>query len=179
MRYITTRQATKVTGLSTAKLREWTSRRALIPADVPPKSQGSPARYSWQTILLLRIAVTLRHHFHLQLQAHRALFGGLRRSLQGTSFIALWDKDLVVHGADDWSLVDKERDEPLRGDAILVRLNPHLAVLSEEFVLPNPSKGANQLNLFTATGLGKPIDQSSTPSRREDLAGGDKRRRSA
>jgi DNA-binding transcriptional MerR regulator len=81
MRVITTREASQLTGLSTNKLREWTSRRALIPADVRPKSQGSPAKYSWQTILLLRVAATLRGSFHLELQAHRQVFASLRRDL--------------------------------------------------------------------------------------------------
>ena len=58
MRLVPTRQALQLTGLSSAKLREWTSRRALIPADVPSKKQGSSAQYTWQTILLLRLAVT-------------------------------------------------------------------------------------------------------------------------
>ena len=36
MRLVTTPVASKLTGLSTEKLREWTSRRALVPADVRP-----------------------------------------------------------------------------------------------------------------------------------------------
>src|SRR5216684_3758497 len=96
MRVVTTREASQLTGLSTNKLREWTSRRALIPADVRPKSQGSPAKYSWQTILLLRIAVTLRDRFHIELQAHRQVFASLRRGLNGTSFVALWGKSLAI-----------------------------------------------------------------------------------
>ena len=77
MRLVTTRDATRLTGLSTEQLREWTSRRALIPPDVKPKGHGAPARYSWQTILLLRLAVTLRDRFKLELQAHRDLFSEL------------------------------------------------------------------------------------------------------
>ena len=82
MRLVKTPDATVLTGLSTATLREWTSRRALIPADVPPKGKGSPAGFTWQTILLLRIAVTLRDRFHLELQPHRSLFASLRRLVQ-------------------------------------------------------------------------------------------------
>ena len=37
MTLVATRRASELTGLSTSKLREWTSRRALIPADVTPK----------------------------------------------------------------------------------------------------------------------------------------------
>ncbi|HEY8263651.1 MAG TPA: MerR family transcriptional regulator, partial [Methyloceanibacter sp.] len=63
MCYVTTPHACQLTGLSTEKLREWTSRRALIPADVKPRRKGSPAKYTWQTILILRLAVTLREQF--------------------------------------------------------------------------------------------------------------------
>ena len=86
MRLVPTRQALQLTGLTPAKLREWTGRRALIPADVPPKSQGSSAQYSWQTILVLRLALTLKDKFCLELQAHRGLFTCLHRSLKGRSF---------------------------------------------------------------------------------------------
>ena len=79
MSFVPTRQATKLTGLSTAKLRKRTSRRALIPADVPPKARGSPAWYSWQTVLLLRLTVTFRERFRIELQARRGLFENLHR----------------------------------------------------------------------------------------------------
>src|SRR5207249_2914860 len=115
MRLVTTRQACQLTGLSKGKLREWTSRRALVPADVPPKNQGSPAKYSWQAILVLRIAVTLRERFHLELQAYRQLFASLRRSLQAKSFIGLWGKSLVIRADQNWDLA--EQSEPSTDDA--------------------------------------------------------------
>jgi hypothetical protein len=173
MRLVPTRQALQLTGLSAPTLREWTSRRALIPADVPPKNQGSSAQYSWQTILLLRLAVTLRDRFHLELQAHRSLFASLRRGLRGRSFIALWDKALVLHGHDDWALVDAEA-ELLRQDAVVILLNPHLLILSEGFALPKPAAG--QLDLFPATPVGEPARRPSPRPRRADP---ERRRKSA
>jgi hypothetical protein len=89
MRFVTTPTATLLTGLSTVTLREWTSRRALIPADLPPKGKGSPAGFTWQTILLLRVAVLLRNRFHFELQPHLTLFANLKAGLQHTSFIGL------------------------------------------------------------------------------------------
>jgi len=160
MRLVPTRQALQLTGLSAPTLREWTSRRALIPADVPPKSQGSSAQFSWQTILLLRIADTLRERFYLELQAHRSLFTSLRRGLRRRSFIALWDKALVLHGRDEWILVDAGT-EPLRQDAILILLNAHLSILSEGFALPKPAGVAGQLDLFPATPVGEPAKQAA------------------
>jgi len=150
MQFVTTRQASQLTGLSTEKLREWTSRRALIPADVKPKRQGSPAKYTWQTILLLRIAVTLRNRFHLELQAHRELFVNLRRGLKGTSFIALWGKSLAIHGDGAWSLVGEMETGVPEGDAILIRLACHLDALSVVFSLFNNTMMPGQLDLFPA-----------------------------
>lgn len=174
MRLLPTRQALQLTGLSAPTLREWTSRRALIPADVPPKSQGSSAQFSWQTILLLRIADTLRERFHLELQAHRSLFVSLRRGLRGKSFIALWDKALVLHGRDDWALVDAGA-EPLKQDGILILLNAHLGILSEGFALPKPAGVAGQLDLFPVT----PIAESSKPLASGARRAVERRRRTA
>lgn len=148
MRLIPTRQATKLTGLSAAKLREWTSRRALIPADVPPRAQGSPAQYGWQTILLLRVAVVLRDRFHLELQAHREIFGSFRTNLMETSFVALWGKVLALHDEHSWSLFDTDDQLGDAQDALLIRLDPHLEVLAVGFALPNPSRILGQLDLF-------------------------------
>ena len=175
MRLVPTRQALQLTGLSAPTLREWTSRRALIPADVPPKNQGSPAQYSWQTMLLLRLAVTLRDRFHLELQAHRSLFASLRRGLRGRSFIALWDKTLALYGHDEWHLVDADAD-PLRQDAVVILLNPHLHILSEGFALPKPAAVAGQLDLFPATPVGETIRRPAPRTRRTYA---ERRRRSA
>jgi hypothetical protein len=150
MRLVPTRTALQLTGLSAPTLREWTSRRALIPADVPPKSRGSSAQFSWQTILLLRIANILRERFHLELQAHRSLFISLGRGLRGNSLVALWNKALVFHGRDDWALLDAGA-EPLRQDGILILLDAHLDILAEGFALPKAAGIAGQLDLFPAT----------------------------
>ena len=174
MQLVTTREAIELTGLSTATLREWTSRRALIPADVPPKSQGSPARYSWQTVLLLRLAVTLRDRFHLELQAHRQLFADLKRGLAGVSFIALWGKALVLQGGDRWSLVEEADPVSPHEDAIVVHLEAHLAALSLGFALGTPPASDGQLELFPA----QPVDASpQTAARHSDSVG--ERRKSA
>jgi len=150
MQLVATREAVQLTGLSSATLREWTSRRALIPADIPPKNQGSPARYGWQTILLLRLAVVLRDRFHLGLQAHRSLFAGLKIGLSGTSFIVLWGKALVLQGDGRWSLVDEMDNTPSREDVIIIRLQAHLEALSRGLSLPPELSSLRQLELFPA-----------------------------
>jgi hypothetical protein len=152
MRVVLTRDASRLTGLSTNKLREWTSRRALIPADIRPKCQGSPAKYSWQTILLLRIAVTLRDGFHLELQAYRPVLASLRGKLRNTSFVALWGKSLAIHADHRWAWLDDAETLPL-ADALVIRLNPHLDILSQGFALPRPSAASGQLDLFPAQAI--------------------------
>lgn len=153
MQLVPTRRALQLTGLTPAKLREWSSRRALIPADQPPKSQGSSAQYSWQTILVLRLALTLQDKFCLELKAHRGLFISLRQSLKGRSFIALWDQVLALRSTADWALISETAEEPLDADAIMLRLNPHLEILAAGFALPDPRRAAGQLDLFPATSI--------------------------
>ncbi|MFZ2156847.1 MAG: MerR family transcriptional regulator [Bradyrhizobium sp.] len=152
MQLVTTRDATRLTGLSTEQLREWTSRRALILPDVKPKGHGSPARYSWQTILLLRLAVTLRDRFKLELQAHRDLFSDLGAGLSGTSFLSLWGKSLVLHGGRRWSLIDPADASAVTDDCIVLRLDLHLQELSDSFSLPKPVM-PGQFQLFPALGV--------------------------
>ena len=178
MRLVTTREASRLTGLSTNKLREWTSRRALIPADVPPKSQGSPARYSWQTILLLRIAVTLRDRFHLELQAHRQVLTSLHTSLRTTSFVSLWGKSLAIDPDQCWSWIDDADFGLVTGDAIVIRLSPHLDALSQDFALPRPSRMPGQLDLFPARPVAGPAPPTPVPAAHRSQAT-QKRRRSA
>lgn len=161
MRVVSTRDASRLTGLSTNKLREWTSRRALIPADIRPKSQGSPAKYTWQTILMLRIAVTLRDHFHLELQAHRAVFASVRSSLRRTSFPALWGKSLVLYPDRHWAWLDSAEARPV-ADALIIRLEPHLDVLSRGFALPGPSAVSVQRDLFPAQAVASGRRQSAS-----------------
>lgn len=139
--------ASQLTGLSTDKLREWTSRRALVPADQRPKRKGSPAKFSWQTVLVLRVAVLLRDQFSLELQAHKASFANLRILLRSQSFIALWGKRLALGPCGTWSLLDNDAWVP-EPDALLITLDPHLLVLRDGFALPGASE-ERQLDLFS------------------------------
>lgn len=164
MPLVSTRDATRLTGLSTEQLREWTSRRALILPDVRPRGHGSPARYSWQTILVLRLAVVLRDHFRVELHAHRNLFADLGKGLAGMSFLSLWGKSLALYGGPKWRMVDT-RDESLAlEDCIVLRLDSHLQQLSDNFSLPEPT-ATGQYQLFPTLGL------------MADAAGGDSTRR--
>lgn len=147
MRFVPTPIASQLTGLSTDKLREWTRRRALIPADQRPKMKGSPAKFSWQTILVLRVAVLLRDQFSLELQAHKAAFADLRKLLRSQSFIALWGRRLALGPSGRWEFFDGVETVP-GADTLLIALDPHLAVLRDGFALPGSSE-ERQLDLFS------------------------------
>ncbi len=150
---VTTGVAVKLTGLSTEQLREWTIRRALIPADIKPKGHGSPARYSWQTILLLRLALIFRDRFKLELHAHRDLFADLAQSLSQLPFRSLWGKSLAVQGEHRWSLLEPEELAGTTDDCIVLRLDSHLEVLAEAFSLGHDDS-SEQYQLFTRTKSG-------------------------
>lgn len=150
MRFVTTPVATELTGLSTEKLREWTSRRALVPADVRPKGKGSPAQFGWQTILVLRIAVLLRDSFGLALVSHRPAFAALRSQLRARSFIGLWGNRLALSPLGNWIFVDQDDRLP-DGDFLIAELDPHLCVLRDRFALPAATAG--QLDLFSLPNL--------------------------
>lgn len=147
MRLVTTRIATILTGLSVEQLREWSSRRALIPADIQNRGRGSSAQYSWQTILQLRIAVLLKDRFHLELHAHRGLFQQMHEALAGISFLKLWGANIAIYGTEHWDLLEGDNAGQVDADAIIIQLNPHLEMLAAEFAMPGPPP-SGQLELF-------------------------------
>jgi hypothetical protein len=140
--------AGQLSGLSTDKLREWTSRRILVPADVRPKGKGSPAKFSWQTILVLRIAVLLRDQFNLELQAHKSSLDRLRKVLRSTSFIALWGQRLALRSDGTWLFLEAFDPAP-EADVLLIRLDQHLRVLRDGFALPDAATQNGQMDLFS------------------------------
>jgi hypothetical protein len=149
VRLVTTRRATSLTGLSTEQLREWSSRRALIPADIQNRGRGSQAQYGWQAILLLRVALLLKDRFHVELHAHRGLFAALRQALGATSFLKLWGTSVAIYDCETWELIDAEAAGQMTADAIIVHLDPHLTVLAAEFAMQGPPP-TGQLELFPA-----------------------------
>lgn len=147
MRLVTASDVQKLTGLTTDQLREWTARRGLIEPDAKPCGPGSRARYAWQTVLLLRLAVVLKETFHVELQAQRGLFAALTVRLGKVSFPALRGSALVVHAGGVFDIVPVGEPQILDDDALIIRLDPHLDVLSTGFGLAEPTR---QLPLFPA-----------------------------
>lgn len=148
MRLVPTPVASKLTGLSTEMLREWTRRRAIVPADVRPKQKGSPAQFSWQTVLVLRIALHLRDRFHLELESHKGSFTNLKDELGGKSFIELWGQLLALRLDGSWEFIDLQATVP-QGDLLLIKLDPHLHVLRDGFAMPENESMRGQLDLFS------------------------------
>lgn len=166
--------ACQLTELSTDKLREWTSRRALVPADIRPKGKGSPAQFTWQTILVLRIAVLLRNQFSLELQAHKASLDKLRKALRSKSFIALWGRRLALHGNRDWVFLDEAGGLP-EADALVIDLDAHLRVLRDGFALPDAEASQGQMDLFSLPA----IHDRSSATGSSSVSARPKRRRTA
>ncbi|WP_347258520.1 MerR family transcriptional regulator [Methylocaldum sp.] len=145
---IQAKEVLRLTGLSADQLREWTCRRGLVKPDVQPSGPGTLALYSWQTVLVLRLAVEMRDSFRMELQAHRNLFNGLASRLAGISFPSLVGCRLACYAGGDWVLL-RHGEDPER-DAVLLRLDPHLEVLGAEFA---PHEPLRQLPLFPAVQL--------------------------
>lgn len=146
MTLLPTADVCRLTGLSTEKLREWTSRRSLIPADVPSKQQGSPARYSWATVLVLRLAVVMREHFNVELKANSELFAALRKELVRRPFLTLHSQSLALLGRGNWALIADNEVPPT--DALLIRLDHHLAAIAVGFPQRELARAGQQRDLF-------------------------------
>ena len=147
MRLIKASEVLKLTGLSADQLREWTTRRGLIRPDAEPNGPGSRAKYAWQTVLCLRLAVVLKETFHVELQAHRGLLAALGQRLGKTSFLALRGSALVILGSGAFHVLPLNEARAITGDVLILELDPHLDVLSTGFGLAEPIR---QLPLFPA-----------------------------
>jgi len=97
MRLVRSREVLQLTGLTADQLREWTVRRALIQPDEPAQKRGVEAKFSWQAVLLLRLAMVLRTRFHVELQPHRELLAAARELLDNVSFPTLWGRTLAIY----------------------------------------------------------------------------------
>jgi hypothetical protein len=147
MRLVKASEVQKLTGLSADQLREWTSRRGLIEPDSKPSGPGTRARYAWQTVLLLRLAVVLKESFHIELHAQRTLFSGLAERLTKVSFPALRGAAVVIDAGGAFSISPLEEIRSPTTDLLMLQLDPHLDILSAEFGLVEQIR---QLPLFPA-----------------------------
>jgi len=139
-------------------------RRSLIAPDVPSAKRGSEAKFSWQTVLLLRLAVVLRKRFQVELQAHREVLLSARQLLHRVPFPALWGKTLAIYDLQRCELLSAPDAAPAGEDAVLLRLDKHLRALSSGLGLSEP---AAQLPLFAAVPIetGEPTEFDFRPAK--------------
>ena len=149
MRIVHSRQAQALTGLSADQLREW-ARRGLIMPDVLPNGPGSRAGYSWQTVLLLRLAAVLNKSFRVELQAQRQFFQELSTGLAKTSFPSLRGLAIVLRAQGEFELIHAERLSAITGNFLVLELESHLDLLSTEFGIADQRE---QLSLFPAVAV--------------------------
>lgn len=148
MKSPTTFQASDVralTGLSPSQLREWTSRRGILPADQPARGRGKHAQYAWNTVLVLRLLVELHQRFRVEIAAWAGPATTLRNSLSGTSPIALYGKYVAILQGK----ISVVGSPIIAADTamITVPLDPHLEAMALGLgVAPPPA----QLSLFSA-----------------------------
>ncbi|CAA7626030.1 conserved hypothetical protein [Magnetospirillum sp. SS-4] len=142
-------QVQNLTGLTANQLREWSHRRGLIPPDIEAGGPGRPALYGWQTVLLLRIAVVLREHFKIELQAHKDLLHALHDLFSGVPFPTLRGCVLALRAMKHGELLSEGLVRVGGGDpdTLLLRLDPHLDVIEAKFA---PQDQSGQLPLFRA-----------------------------
>ena len=150
MRLVGSREAQALTDLSADQIREWTGRRGLIKPDVPACGKGTQARFSWRTLLLLRLAGTIRSHLHVELEGHRSAFFSLQEQLQNHAFHPLLNRWLVM--AAGRSSLERLNNIDIVGNspALIVSLAPHLEIISNGLGIVEPMA---QLPLFPAVGI--------------------------
>ena len=128
-------QVQKLTSLTANQLREWSHRRNLIPPDVEVGGQGRPALYTWQTVLLLRLAVVLRESFRIELQGNKELLHALRDLFAGAPFPTLRGCVLALRAMERGEILPEGMVRVDHGDqdTLFLHLDPHLDVLEAEF----------------------------------------------
>lgn len=151
VRMIGSREVQALTGLSADQLREWTGRRGLVRPDRPAQGKGTQARFSWQTVLVLRLALVMKKDFHIELHAHRESLAELQKFFHGKSFPGLWDRVALLRGRILLTVCKHSEMTFAADEAVIVMpLAPHLRTLMAGFGLPVP---APQMSLFRAIGI--------------------------
>ena len=166
MIYIPTSKVIELTGLSAVVLREWTRRRALIPADIPAAGKGKAAKYSWETVLVIRIANQLKEEFHVQLQAHAVQFTALREIFSKRSFLALYGAAVICNPGKPWRIVRADETRT-NGACLTLPLQHHLDAICGAFGQESSQARAPQFDLFPATEI--KTGQASAHLERRDV----------
>lgn len=127
-----------------------------------PTAKGSAALFTWQTILVIRLAVRLRDAFRIELQSHSGSLRTLRETLRARSFVSLWGLAVELDADGQWRL--RPMDDARLEDGVLIRLDPHLEALRDGFGGDGLTPG--QMELFTLPALQARQAAASSVSRR-------------
>lgn len=130
-------------GLTPSQLRDWTSRRGIVPADRPAAGRGQHAAYAWGTVLALRIVAELHTEFGVEIAFWAKTGVRLRDALAAVAPLALYGKCLWV-GRGTFGITSGVSGGPA-GTVIMVPLDPHLEALAIGLGF---APSAVQLNLF-------------------------------
>ena len=147
MQLIQSADACRLTGLTSHQLREWCTRRAILPPDVPGGGRGRHALFSWQTVLALRLLKELHERFGVEVGAWKGALEDCRRHLNGRAFPGLWTTTAVFTNRHQARLIDEGE---VGTEALLVLpLEPHLQAIAVGFAFPPQA----QFPLFRAVEL--------------------------
>lgn len=140
--------ALHLTELSESQLREWCGKRGLFQPTVPARGPGRVALYSWQDLVALRIFREIFSVFGGRASSWAAGIADLRRQLDGKFFPSLWGKSAIFTDQRS-ATIGTLSTAPLIGTALIVSLDPHLAVIANR---ATPEDLQGQLPLVTQLG---------------------------
>lgn len=147
MQLVQASDAARLSGVTVHQLREWCTRRDILPPDVPGAGRGRHALYSWQTVLAVRLLKELNERFGIEVGAWRGAIQEFRTTINGRSFPTLW-RAFAQFSSCHRALLTASPS--VDGEAILtIPLAPHLQAIAQEFSLPSEP----QLPLFPVVGL--------------------------
>jgi hypothetical protein len=106
--------------------------------------------YSWQTVLVLRLAVILKEVLHVDLQAHRTTLSNLSLRLKRSSFPSLRGKALALNSDGSVEFLSYVKVTGYKKDRIVLQLDPHLDIIATSF---GDAELTHQLPLFPAVSV--------------------------
>lgn len=144
MQLVQASDASRLAGLTPHQLREWCSRRAVIPPDIRGAGRGRHALFSWQTIVALRLLRELDERFGVEVGAWKGAIEEFRHAVKGRSFPGLWNTVVAFPDRDHAQLLE---DRGASGGPLLILpLAYHLDAIAHDFAFPPEP----QLPLFSA-----------------------------
>jgi hypothetical protein len=140
--------ALRLTELPESQLREWCGKRGLFQPTVPARGPGKVALFSWHDLIALRVFREIVSVFGGRASGWASGVAELRSRLDGQFFPSLWGKSAIFTDQRSAAL-GMVTDALLTGAALVVPLNPHLAIVANR---ATPEELQGQLPLVTQLG---------------------------